>query len=101
MNAIKGLDRYLTSEPEDNFTPFVEAIYNEISDVTYTEHWATCFEQSPLESKWLEKLFTNDRSEKTPAECAALITRAYKMYFKYIPLSDTYKKLQLITPKTI
>lgn len=96
MNKINGLDRYLTSEPEDNFTPWVEAIANAMPEASYTEHYAMCFDQSPLESKWLEKLYKTD---KTPEECAALILRAYNIYFKHIPLTESYKAAQQITTR--
>ena len=71
MNNWKAsLDRYLTSEPPDDFTPWVEHVLD-----NYTINMNTEFEDSEIENKWLNYLYDKEYS---PKEAARLIEKTYK-----------------------
>lgn len=53
MDWKVSLDRYLTSEPEDNFTPFVEKVYEFLPDSTFDEMEKHRFIDSEIESAFL------------------------------------------------
>ena len=96
------LDRYITSEPEDNFTPWVEMVFNEFSDEFYKEAYEdrTDFENSKAENDWLNKLYDRQEYEDyedddggegnvtkifgdiTPEKAARIIEPAYKILIR-------------------
>lgn len=91
----KGLDRYLTSEPVDNFTPWCEAVGEHYTDEFWDENEKE-FVNSELENKWLQKLQNkvqamdyNEKTEQmemmgymTPELAAAIIMRAHRRFCK-------------------
>ena len=96
------LDNYITREPEDNFTPWVEMVLNEVSDEFYKEAYEdrTDFENSKAENDWLNKLYLRQECEDyidnedgegyvteivgdiTPKKAAQIIERAYKILIR-------------------
>lgn len=102
MTTIKGLDRYLTSEPEDNWTPFVEEVYENYSDEFWKEAYEDNddFEGSETEDRWLMKLAERVPDEMyedlnnlkysplSPKQVATRIERAYRIF-----ISPTKKKI--------
>jgi len=100
MNNFKqSLDRYLTSEPEDFYTPYVEAVINAYSDEFFVLIEESKFEDSELENKWLQKLHRkleqedfdiNEDGDLVPVtsgylkidDIAKIIERAYNIYCK-------------------
>ena len=96
-NFQQSLDRYLTSEPEDDYTPYVEAVIDAYSEEFYQKIDGTKFEDSDIENKWLEKLnrklkyedFDVDKEGNVIpctsgyleiTDIAKIIERAYKIY---------------------
>ena len=75
MNFDKqALDNYLTTEPDHtDWNDWVEQVYDNYTD----EFWDAIgqFENSTLETMWLERL--NARG-KSPAEAAAIIERTHR-----------------------
>lgn len=73
---MKGLDRYLTNEPDSGFDGWSEDVIMEISDPFFWayEKWLL---ESNLCSKWLGKLFDKGKSKK---QAAAIIQRAHEFY---------------------
>lgn len=100
MNSFQqALDRWITREPEDNFTPWVEQVMNHFTDEFYKEAYEDRddFEDSDLENKWLNKLFDRQQYEDyedfetgttkiygdiTPEKAAQIIMRAYNIFVK-------------------
>lgn len=86
MDWKQSLDRYLTTEPEDNFTPWVEKVFDNYTPKFWTEVYdvpvktKNRFEDSEHETKWLNKLFNK---ETDPILAAKIIERAYKMFINY------------------
>lgn len=75
---MQGLDRYLTTEPEDGFTPYAEQVIDKLSDEFHREAYVTGdFENSDTENRWLEKMF---RRDVAPEQAAKIIERAYKIF---------------------
>lgn len=79
MDAI-AIDKYITSIPEDDFTPWCEQVYDSFTeefyyDEAYQEHVG--WENSELENQWLNQLFNK---EKEPEEAARIIERAWRFY---------------------
>lgn len=73
-----SLDRYLTSPPEDRFDDFCEDILaNKISDEFYGIHEKWLDEYDGQCNKWLNKLYSKN---KTTIESAAIIERAFYLY---------------------
>lgn len=80
MNWKQSLDRYLTSEPEDNYTPYCEQVLgNEISNEFHKAHEDWLFQDGGLCDEWLWKLY--DKGIE-PSRAAAIIERAHRMYVK-------------------
>jgi hypothetical protein len=78
MDWKKSLDRYLTSEPVDTFTPYCEKVLDAVSDDFYNKHYDNSgFENSDTENRWLNKLFDKGYS---PEEAAKIFERAYMCY---------------------
>ena len=94
MNSI---DRYITSEPEDNYTPWVECVLDALSPEFWNEFYEqrTDFEDGEIELRWLDKLFSKREVEdvdcndlvlkmfnegNTPQHAAKVIERAARLY---------------------
>lgn len=77
-NWKQSLDRYLTSEPEDNFTPFCEQVDEAFSDEFYEKNESWISFQDGLCNKWLNKLYKTGDGDAEKA--ARIIERAYKLY---------------------
>ena len=81
----KSLDRYLTTEPEDAFTPYCEMVVEAFSDSFYERVYETDlmigkgFPDSKVENKWLNKLFSKGFE---PSFSAKIIERAYRIFIE-------------------
>lgn len=65
MNSFQiALDRYLTSEPEDDMTPWFDKCVNSLGDMPET----------PEEEKWMQYLYNKGYS---PEDAALLIRKTY------------------------
>ena len=72
---MKGLDRYLTTEPDCSFDYWIEYVMEAMTETFFdaNEDWImTTYGQC---DKWLWKL-----RHKSPNQAAAIIERAYKIY---------------------
>lgn len=69
-----ALDRYLTTEPDDDFTPWCEYVAN-----YYSHKFIEEFDKYELENKWLNYLF--DKSYE-PQEASLLIEKTYYRFIK-------------------
>lgn len=92
MNNFKAsLDNYLTTEPQNNFIDFVEDVSNYYPEEILND---VKFIDSETETTWLEKLYFrleySDLDENghpakfgdiTPKKAAAIITRAYNLFY--------------------
>ena len=65
---MRDLERYLTTEPEDIFSPWVEQVVDALSDSFYeaNEEWVN--EPSGKFNKWCNKLFDFDLTPENAAE---------------------------------
>lgn len=81
MDWKQGLDKYLTKEPEDDFTPFCEKLYEFFDSEFYEEisKEPNSFEDSKTANKWLNKLFDESFD---PEQGAIIFKRAYRMFVK-------------------
>ena len=80
MNWKKGLDRYLTTEPNDGFDVWCEDVLgSKISDTFYNENEPWIDKYDGLCNKWLNELFNRG---KNTTEAAKIIERAFKLYIK-------------------
>jgi len=68
----QSLDRYLTTEPEDNFTPWVEKVVEAFSEEFYEANEDWIEEPDGLCNNWLNQLFGED-----PEVAARLIEKAF------------------------
>ena len=74
---MKGLDRYLTTPPEDSFTNFCEMIYTSYTKKEYDEMDEANFIESETEEDWINKLLYKDYPIRKSAE---ILYRAFKRY---------------------
>lgn len=72
-----GLDRYLTSSPDDSFNDWCEAVVDQISDSFFNTHEGWIDEYDGVCTQWLNALHVKD---KAPQEAAAIIERAHRLY---------------------
>lgn len=86
MNDWKiGLDKYLTTEPDNNYTDWCELVCEKFNDVFYSENedWIT---DSELCNRWMGLLFDKKYySEKFSVQdmavhSAKIIERSFKLY---------------------
>lgn len=101
-NFKTKLDAWITREPEDNLTPWIEQVMDYYSDEFYKNAYEDRkdFESCDLETKWFNKLFDRQEYEDyedcddfdqgitkifgniTPEKAAKIIERVYNMYVK-------------------
>ena len=79
MDWKDSLDRYLTTEPNDNFEDWCEEVVNNFSDAFYTQNEAWIEESSGKCNKWLNSLYNRD---KDASESSLIIQRAFNNYIK-------------------
>jgi hypothetical protein len=80
MNWKIGLDKYLTSPPDDGFDDWCETVVgHEMTDEFYHENTEWIEEPDKQCNKWLNELFWRDKS---PCEAAEIIERAFRIYCK-------------------
>lgn len=76
MNNWKtGLDKYLTTEPEDNFTPYCEQVLEHIPDATFNANETLLTSCTGYANTVLNKLY--DKGYE-PQRAAAIMNRLYK-----------------------
>ena len=79
MNSFqKSLDRYLTTEPEDYFTPWGEKVIELFPENFFNENEDWVLDYDGLCNKWMNKLFNS----KTPEQASLIIERAFNIYLK-------------------
>lgn len=87
MLGPSAYDRWVTREPEDDFTPWVEAVYDAFSEKFYCQvidvplDMRSRFSDSEIENRWLNKLFKNDTDPKTAAR---IIERVHRLFIKTV-----------------
>lgn len=80
MNWKTGLDKYLTSSPDDDgFENWCDEIDTLFSDEFYNQNEDWIMSSSGQCNKWLNSLF---KKGKEPKESAAIIQRAFNIYIK-------------------
>ncbi len=72
-----SLDRYLTTEPEDDFTPYVEAICNYVPEEFYNQH-ESWFDEYDGECNRLLSLCFSEGIE--PKQAARFIETIYQIF---------------------
>ena len=74
---MKGLDKYLTTPPDDTFTEYCEEICERFNDAFFeaNEYWI--MNNDSLCSTWMESLHNK---ETVPSKAARIIERAHKMF---------------------
>jgi hypothetical protein len=73
-----GLDRYLTTPPDDGFSNWCEDLLGEkISDDFYEKNEDWLLDQNGTGNKWINKLFFKDFDT---TQAAKIIERAHKMF---------------------
>ena len=70
---IKGLDKWLTTPPDDMYYNWVEEVSDNYDDFMYE------FLDTPKEIDATDKLF---EKEYAPKRAAAIISRYFQIYFK-------------------
>jgi hypothetical protein len=77
----KSLDRYLTSEPQDDFSPYFDEVTESMSNSFFekNEDWIIGYKTSDQCEKWVYKLY---RKDYKPKKVAAIIERAHQLYIK-------------------
>lgn len=86
---MKGLDRWLTTEPNCDFEDFTEAVVEKVSDYTYALNEYLFEDMDSIIWIWLEKLFNaekyystcNTRKERL-ARATQILERAIKIFVK-------------------
>lgn len=71
-----ALDRYITAEPDDIYSTWVEFVFDSISGEFYNM-WYYFLDASDVCNRWLRKLFNKDTDPEIAAE---IIERAHKLY---------------------
>jgi hypothetical protein len=77
MDWKNSLDKYLTTEPQDNFEDWCEEVVNSFSDAFYTQNEAWIEEHSGQCNKWLNSLYNRN---KDASESSLIIQRAFNNY---------------------
>lgn len=78
MNWKIGLDRYLTTPPDDGFDDWCEeGLGKGISEAFYNAHEDWFNESNGQCNKWLNRLFDQG---KDPIEAARIIERAFSIF---------------------
>lgn len=72
-----GLDRYLTTPPDDGFDNWCEDVCDRITNIFYDENEKWINDGSGQCNKWLNELF---RRGKDATEAAKMIERAFRFY---------------------
>ncbi len=75
---MKGLDRYLTSPPDNGFDDWAEQVMDSHTDLFYDANSIWLF--GGLYDKWLAKCF--DDKNLMPKETAELIERAHRLFIQ-------------------
>jgi hypothetical protein len=76
-NWKQSLDRYLTTEPEDYFTPYCESVVDKLSDDFYEWHDGWLNEHDGECNKLLSFLFSECIE---PSQAAKFIEAIYKIF---------------------
>lgn len=74
---MKGLDRYLTTPPEDGYSEYFERLYEHLTEEQYNEMNEALFIESETEEKWVDSLMYK---EIDPRKSAEIIYRAFKRF---------------------
>jgi len=77
MNFKTALDRYLTSEPDNGFTDYCEAVTEAFTDEFFDKNETWIIDETEQIDKWLDKLFYK---EIEPKQAAKIIERAFNFY---------------------
>ncbi len=81
MNWKTSLDKYLTSEPCDNFDVWSEAIQESFTDQFFYDNELWILEYDGKCNEWINKMFYKHQwSNIQPIEVARIIERAHKIY---------------------
>jgi hypothetical protein len=92
MNKISGLDKYLTSEPDDGYDSYSERVVNAIAEDFYNKNYDWVSENCADSEfdRLLSFLFYDN--EGTIEEAAAFI-QFVKNHFKFIPEASTTREI--------
>ena len=82
---MKGLDRYLTTPPEEGLDNWAEMIVEAHTEEFYTVHEDAILDQDPKShyNKWLKELFIFD-DVLSYKQAAPIIEIAFSIHFKNI-----------------
>jgi len=81
MDWKRGLDIYLTSNPDDWYTSFYEHVTNLMRDVFFDENEDWILRHNGQCDKWMYRLW---RRGKTTRETAAIIERGFNIFKQYL-----------------
>jgi len=74
---MKGLDRYLTTPPEDYYSDYFDRLYEYYTEAQFTEMDFDGFIESDTEERWVDSLIYKEYDPKKSAE---IIYRAFKRF---------------------
>lgn len=74
---MRGLDAYLTTEPQDDWTPYFEAITEAMDEEFFNEHENWLMVHG---GKFEELVYKCGDREYTPALAAKIIQRLFNLY---------------------
>lgn len=77
MSWRNDLDRYITTPPDDNFTPWCEMVDNKFTDDFYNRNTDWITTPSGQCNKWLNELYNRNIE---PEKASLLIERAYSIF---------------------
>ena len=81
MDWKAGLDRYLTTEPDNGFNFWCEDVLgNKITETFFYKNEEWILEYDGQCNKWLNKLFNRGKDTN---EAALIIERAFKLYHQF------------------
>jgi hypothetical protein len=92
MSKISGLDKYLTSEPDDGYDSYAERVIEAVDDGFYefNEAWMS---ENCADSEFDRLLFFLFYGGENSIQEAAAFIQFVKNHFKFIPEASTKKEM--------
>ena len=76
-----SLDRWLTTEPEDSYTPYYEEVVERFTESFYEAHEESIVCSDGSIPTWIERMYNKGRS---PKEAAMTIERLVRMNANFV-----------------
>jgi len=82
-------DAYITKEPEDNFTPWIESLYDQMDEKITTEMDDLGFNETTTENNWLNDLFDQGMEPEQATPVMAIVFNNWKKVQAQIQEAET------------